>query len=220
MTTPGKYTPPHSVWISAGRPGGDLHRLMAHSRNQNHYAIRRAKLQVEAIKAAELQEAGIKGDQYFLNEVKKTLGKKTSGQVVPDSLKGEVGEGDILAKFKELYEELYNSCGTKDAMTKIKSKLATLIDSPKSLVEVNRIQGDIVKKACLRMKPGKLDVTESYTSDVFLHAPDIMFEQLAEVFRSYQVHGHVTLHILTCAFLPLLKGGKKSPITATGVVGG
>ena len=105
-------------------------------------------------------------------------------------------------------------------MTKIKSKLATLIDSPESLAEVNRIQGDIVKKACLRMKPGKLDVTESYTSDVFLHAPDIMFEQLAEVFRSYQVHGHVTLHILTCAFLPLLKGGKKSPSTATGVVGG
>ena len=96
----------HSVWISAGRPGGDLHRLMAHSRNQYHYAVRRAKLQVEAIKAAELQEAGIKGDQYFLNEVKKTLGKKTSGQVVPDSLEGEVGEEDILAKFKELYEKL------------------------------------------------------------------------------------------------------------------
>ena len=32
-------------------------------------------------------------------------------------------------------------------MTKIKSKLATLIDSPESLAEVNRIQGDIVKKA-------------------------------------------------------------------------
>ena len=69
---------------------------MAHSRNQYHYAVRRAKLQVEAIKAAELQEAGIKGDQYFLNEVKKTLGKRTYGHVVPDSLEGEVGEEDIL----------------------------------------------------------------------------------------------------------------------------
>ena len=201
----------HSIWISAGRPGGDLHRLMAHSRNQYHYAVRKAKLKVEAIKSAELQEAGMKGDLYFLNEVKKTLGKKNSGQVVPDSLEGEVGEDNILSKFKELYEELYNSCGTKNAMAEIKTKLSTLIDSPESLAEVNKVQGDVVKKACLRMKPGKLDVTESYTSDVFLHAPDILFEQLAEVFRSYLIHGHVTLQILTCAFLPLFKGGKKSP---------
>ena len=58
------------------------------------------------------------------------------------------------------------------------------------------------------MKPNK---TESYTSDVFLHAPDILFEQLAEVFRSYLIHGSLTLQILTCAFMPLFKGGLNNP---------
>ena len=61
------------------------------------------------------------------------------------------------------------------------------------------------------MLPGKTDVTESFTSYVFLHAPDILFEHLAALFRSYLYHGTVTLQILTCAFLPLFKGGVKNP---------
>jgi hypothetical protein len=46
---------------------------------------------------------------------------------------------------------------------------------------------------------------------VFLHAPDILFDQLAEVFKSSLIHGNLTLQILTCAFLPFFKGGLKNP---------
>ena len=56
-------------------------------------------------------------------------------------------------------------------------------------MDVNKITGKVVKEACCRMKPNKTDVTESYSSDVFLHAPDILFDQLAEVFRSFLIHG-------------------------------
>ena len=62
------------------------------------------------------------GDSFFLNEIKKTLGKKSVGQSVPECLEGEVSEDGILDKFKELYEALFNSCGTEDAMTVIKNK--------------------------------------------------------------------------------------------------
>ena len=34
---------------------------------------------------------------------------------------------------------------------------------------------------------------------------------LAGVFRSFLTHGSVTPHILSCAFLPLYKGGMKNP---------
>ena len=61
------------------------------------------------------------------------------------------------------------------------------------------------------MKPGKADITESYSSDAFLHSPDILFELLAKIFQSFLVHGTVTLQILTCAFMPLFKGGLKNP---------
>ena len=69
----------------------------------------------------------------------------------------------------------------------------------------------MVKQACMRMKPGKTDVTEAYTSDVLLNAPDLLFDLLAGVFRSFLTHGTVTLQLLSCAFLPLYKGGLKNP---------
>ena len=88
--------------------------------------------------------------------------------------------------------------------------LEQLIDE-NSVIEVEKVTAKVVKQACCRMKPGKVDVTEAFSSDVFLHAPDHLFELLAAVFRSYLSHGTVTLQVLSCAFLPLFKGGLKSP---------
>ena len=54
------------------------------------------------------------------------------------------------------------------------------------------------------MKPSKGDVSGSYTSDAFLNAPDSFFDLLAPVFRSWLIHGTVTMSLLACAFLPSL----------------
>ena len=61
------------------------------------------------------------------------------------------------------------------------------------------------------MKAGKADVSGSYTSDAFINSPDIIFDLLASVFKSYLVHGTITVEILNCTFLPLFKGGFKNP---------
>ena len=61
------------------------------------------------------------------------------------------------------------------------------------------------------MKAGKIDVTSSYSVEVFQHAPHILHEQLASVFRSFLVHGSITLSILACSFMPLLKSKRKNP---------
>ena len=95
-------------------------------------------------------------------------------------------------------------------MTDIKSKLQGLINE-NSLREVNKVTAEVVKQACSKLKPGKLDVTGSYSSDIFLHGPDVLFDLLANVFRSYLVHASVTPQILSYAFLPLFKGGLKDP---------
>ena len=68
-----------------------------------------------------------------------------------------------------------------------------------------------MKQAACKMKPKKGDVSESYTSDAILNAPDLLFDLLAAVFRSWLVHGTVTLSLLACAFLPLLKNSLKNP---------
>ena len=145
-----------------------------------------------------------------MNELKKTLNKKPVGQTVPDSLDGKVTPETVLERFRECYQELFKSAGSEDAMTGIKAKLEQMIDAS-SAKEVEKVTGHVVKLACSKMKPGKGDVTEAYSSDVFLHAPDYLFELLAAVFRSYLTHGTVTLQILSCDFLQLLKGGLKSP---------
>ena len=59
------------------------------------------------------------------------------------------------------------------------------------------------------MKPGKSDVTSSYSSDVFLNGSDILFDRLSSVFMAYLIHGSLTIQILNCAFIPLFKGGLK-----------
>lgn len=204
----------HAVWISAGKPNsGELFNVMKHARSKYHYAVRRAERSVAALRAASLKEAAASGDMALIAELKRNLGKPKGEQEVPESLEGEVTEDGILTKFRDLYSELYNSAGTEDEVGKIKLELESLVTSKcsNSENEVSKITGEAVKKACARMKPGKCDVTEAYTSDLFLNAPDSLFEELAAVFRSFLVHGTVSLQILSCAFLPLFKGGHKKP---------
>ena len=58
--------------------------------------------------------------------------------------------------------------------------------------EVAKVTGAVVKEAAGLMKSGKSDVSEGFTSDAMLNAPDLMYEQLASVYRSWLVHGNVS----------------------------
>ena len=142
----------------------------------------------------------------LLKEMKQVkCGKKVSAEL-PDN----VGETEIVEKFREVYQALYNSAGSSVEMEEIKAKLSGLIKTD-SVVEVMKITGAVVKKAASLMKTGKADVTEGFTSDAILNAPDSMFDQLACVYRSWLIHGSVTPSLLACAFLPLLKSALKDP---------
>ena len=105
--------------------------------------------------------------------------------------------------------ELYNSSATSYEMVQFKQLLQSEI-TENCLQEANRITGATVKEAACRMKPGKSDVSTSYTSDALINAPDT-FDLLALVFRSWLVHGTVSLSLLASAFLPLFRGGLKDP---------
>ena len=123
---------------------------------------------------------------------------------------GANGESEIVEKFREVYQALYNSAGSQVEMDKIKAKLSDMIRAD-SMGEVNKVTGAVVKEAASLMKAGKSDVSEGFTSDAILNAPDLMYDQLASVYRSWLVHGTVTTSLLACAFLPLLKNALKDP---------
>ena len=109
-----------------------------------------------------------------------------------------------MEKFKEGFSALYNSASTAVEVATIKEKLQELIKND-SMDEVMRITGEKVKEAAGLMKSGKADVSGGFASDAILNGPDILFVQLACVYRSWCVHGTVTPTLLACAFLPLLK---------------
>ena len=107
-----------------------------------------------------------------------------------------------MEKFREVYEALYNSADSSRDMVDIKVKIAELITA-ESAEEVKKITGAKVKEAAGMMKGAKADVSGGFSSDAILNAPDLMFEQLAAVYRSWLMHDSVTPILLACAFMPL-----------------
>ena len=200
----------HFIWKEAGRPNrGTLHDIMSRTRNIYHYAVRKVKRRAKHIKAVKLFEAAEAGDIELLKEMKRIRGGRNVSEL-PEQVAGADGEHEIVDKFREVYEALYNSIDTAEAMVTIKEEVDKLVNAD-SIVEVSKITGMKVKEAATLMKPGKGDVSGGYTSDALLHAPDILFEMLASIFRSWLLHGNVTRTLLACAFMPLLKSSLKDP---------
>ena len=125
----------------------------------------------------------------LLQELKKVRKGGKSHADLPDNVAGANGEEEIVAKFRDVYCKLYNSWSSEEEMVDIKQKLAVLIQSEGSLTEVQKMTGQVVKKAVCKMKAAKSDVSGAFSSDALLHAPDSVFDFLALVYRSWLVHG-------------------------------
>ena len=202
----------HSIWLSMGKPNsGGAFDVMRHTRNKYHYAVRRAKKEANRLKSVALGEAAASGNLALFKEMKQHLYRKNSSESVPESLEGKVTHDDILDKFRECYSELFNSADTSVEMLDVKSKIENIIQNNLnvSCMEAEKITPAAIKDAATLMRPHKQDVSGFYTSDVFLNAPDSLFVHLAAIFKSFLVHGTVTREILSCAFMPLYKGGLK-----------
>ena len=143
-------------------------------------------------------------------EMKKIRNGGKSKPELPDNVGGGNGEEEIVDKFRDVYKALYNSAGSKTDMLDLQKRIKQLIGHS-SVEEVAKVTGEVVKEAALSMKPGKGDVSCGFSSDAILRAPDILFEHLAAVFRSFIFHGNMTSSLLACSFLPLLKSSLKDP---------
>ena len=200
-----------NVWKKERRPStGWLHDLYIKKRAQYHYALRRAQAARDRYCAEGLLAAALQGDTALLKEMK--IIKKGGGgpPELPDTVGGANGDEEIVEKFKQIYSTLYNSASTKEGVYILSERIKGLV-SPYSVNEVAKVTGDKVKMAASRMKSRKADVSGWYTSDSLLNAPNILFEQLAIVFRSWLTHGTITPCLLACSFLPLLKSSLKDP---------
>ena len=63
---------------------------MKHTRNKFHFAVRRAKKELQILKSQALAEAAAADNLALFKEMKKHLYCKKSAESVPDSLEGSV----------------------------------------------------------------------------------------------------------------------------------
>ena len=88
--------------------------------------------------------------------MKKVKGIKKMKHDLPDDVGGANGEVNIVESFCTVYEELYNSSESSEAMSVLKDQLNDMIQgSDTSGHEVDKITGAIVKEAACKMKAGK-----------------------------------------------------------------
>ena len=156
---------------------------MKRTRNKYHYAVRCAKRNAEEINSNILLEAAKRGDTDLMNELKKYRNSKNKSTIRPEVVENADNPDDIVDKFRNVYNTLYNS--NTSNMEEIK-ELLTL--NEEDCLEVKKITGKIVKQAAAKMKPGKNDVTGSFSSEALLNAPDNVFDAIARIFRSYLIH--------------------------------
>ena len=118
-----------------------LHDIMTRTRNLYHYAVRKVQRKEDYLRATKLFEAAETGSTDLLKEMKKIRGGSASPDL-PDQVAGADGEHEIVDKFREVYQALYNSTDTSEEMAKIKEEVHSLVNA-NSNMEVSKITGGI-----------------------------------------------------------------------------
>ena len=100
--------------------------------------------------------------------------------------------------------KLRNSVDDKAAMEDLLNKVNSEINCS-HMNDVLKVTPTTIKEACKNLKDGKSDPVHSFSSDCIKKAPDILFNLLAIVIRSFLVHSHVTTYLLLATLVPLIK---------------
>ena len=199
----------YNLWVSAGKPThssvpGVEHKLFTlkkTSRNQYHYAIRRAQHSLNQIENNKLISK--MGSPEMFEEIKKSCKDRNSDltSVVDDVH----GAQNISNYFQEIYEKLYNEQDdmSQDIIDDIHENVAD--NTIEALETINLFSADLVKAAIKKLKVDKSDVSGQFTSDCLRAAPDIFCNQLASLFRSFLCHGYISSNLLVCALSPIVK---------------
>ena len=77
--------------------------------------------------------------------------------------------------------------------------------SDESILEVEKIDIDLIKTALQKMKAGKTDVLFDFSSDILINGPEILLEHIVNLFRAFLIHGKFPVFLLLCSLLPIIK---------------
>ena len=206
----------YRAWLAAGKPRqGNEHEARLRSHAQYRYAVRRVKRASKLHQAQSLFSAAMDGDIELFKEMQRVKSGKGQMDELAETVDNVTGEQGVADTFAKIFDKLYNSSDSKQGMTKLQERMCGLVQTEDSTNEANKVTAEMVKQAAVTLKPHKMDVSQGFTSDALLHAPDLLFSLLALVFRSWLLHGTVTKSVLACAFIPLVKAGKDPALSGS-----
>ena len=152
------------------------------------------------IRTQKLIENCLDDEKDLFREIKKQRGAEVIENVTIDGASGD----KIPNKFAGVYRELYNREDDHENLNNILNSVNLNIGQ-ESFAEIEKINSNLVKEALENIKANKSDPIYDFTSDFMKHAPDILFEHLAKVIKSFLIHGHVTKSLLLASLVPLVK---------------
>ena len=190
----------HKVWQSAGRPiNTQLHNIMKRTRNIYHFHVRKCKKAENCIRRNKLLDACLNGNGEVFKEIKKL---RKSAPVIASSMDGK--KENIGEHFKDVYEDLYNSVDDKENVENLLEEVNNGINFT-HVHDVKKVTPDLVKEAVKHLKDGKSDPVHAFSSDCIKNAPDLLFQLLAVIIKSFLFHGHVTIYLLLATLVPIIK---------------
>ena len=192
----------HAVWLSAGKPSqGSLHDVMLSCKCQYKYAVRRLKRANQSIQNDKFVQGVLGGGLNIFQEIKKFRGVNKNCSTRIDD---EVGASNIANHFAVIYSKLYSKHEHGPEFDMMEDNIKKAVDEH-SLVDVNKITEDIIKRALKTMKSGKGDTIFDFQSDCLTSGPDILVTHLTNMIKAFVSHGIVPYFILVCTLLPLVK---------------
>ena len=143
------------------------------------------------MKNKKIIENCLEGDNDLFSEIKKQRGCNKDEEVTIDGKSGD----EIPKKFATIYGELFNRENDEENITKLMDQINQNLGND-DLMEVNKVNPNLVKEAVGKLKPNKSDPIWDFSTDLIKGAPDILFYHLSEIIKAFLVHGHISQHLL------------------------
>ena len=185
---------------------------MRFHKNQFRYAKRKCLNASELIKRDRFVESCLSRECDLFSELKKFKG---TPQKSVSKIDGFTDPGSITDHLKGIYERLYNRTGSSEPLENLFAEVDSKVTED-NLVDVDKVTPDLIKEIIKeKIKPGKNDPEFDLTTDNLKNAPDILFTYLAVFFQAVLVHGHISISLLICAIILLVKN-KRGPTDDSG----
>jgi hypothetical protein len=189
-----------AVWKSAGSPlNTHLHTIMKRTRNRYHLEFKKCQKAELTIRKSKLLDACLNGNGNLFKEIK---AMRKSKPKVADSIDGV--KEDLSKHFRNIYSELYNCVNDGNEVKQISAEIEAKLTC-KHLKDIDKVTPEEIKKAAVKLKPGKSDPVYTFSSDCLKTNSALLAEHTASMIKIYLVHGHIPQFMLISTLVPIIK---------------